>query len=118
MVAEITSIAAGRGVCSEEREASDSKRSLREINVTTKSTKDTKGNQIEKSFVIFVCFVVDKHYPNLEEKTGPLAKDAKEKDQESFLCDLGGLGEKIFVEFVLLNILSVRICHMSQELTV
>ncbi len=49
------------------------------------------------------------------------AKDAKEENQESFLCDpFGGvypdkgraqdrLGAKNFVEVVLLNILSVRI---------
>jgi hypothetical protein len=39
------------------------------------------------------------------------AKDAKEEDQETFLCDLGGLGAKIFLEVVLLNILLVRISH-------
>jgi len=31
-------------------------------NITTKSTKDTEGNLIEKNFVIFVYFVVDKYY--------------------------------------------------------
>jgi hypothetical protein len=40
-VVEIPSFAA-EGVCSEERETSNPKRSLREINITTKSTKDTK----------------------------------------------------------------------------
>jgi hypothetical protein len=31
-------------------------------NITTKSTKDTKGNEIVKFFVIFVCFEVGKYY--------------------------------------------------------
>ena len=31
-------------------------------NITTKSTKDTKWNQIENNFVIFVYFVVDEIY--------------------------------------------------------
>ncbi len=34
----------------------------KEKNITTKSTKDTKGNKIEKNFVIFVYFVVDEIY--------------------------------------------------------
>ncbi len=41
-----------------------------ERNITTKSTKDIKRNQIMKFFVIFVCFVVNKYYPKIEEKIG------------------------------------------------
>ncbi len=41
-------------------------------NITTKSTKDTKYNQINKNFVIFVYFVVDKFYIVLQEPSLPL----------------------------------------------
>ncbi len=85
--------------------------------------------------------MIDKYYPKIEEKIGQTrtspcgialrannsilveeifhgAKVAKEENQETFLCDLCGLCAKIFAEFVLLNILSIRIYHTSQELTV
>ncbi len=42
----------------------------RERKITTKSTKDTKGKEVVKFFVIFVYFVVNKHYPKIEEKIG------------------------------------------------
>jgi hypothetical protein len=41
-------------------------------NFTTKGTKDTKGIQIEKNFVIFEYFVVDKFYNMLREPSLPL----------------------------------------------
>ena len=44
----------------------------RENNITTKSTKDTTGNQIEKNFVIFVYFVVAKIYNVLQDPRLPL----------------------------------------------
>ncbi len=40
--------------------------------ITTKSTKDTKLDQIVKFFVIFVYFVVDKFYIALKEPGLPL----------------------------------------------
>ncbi len=41
-------------------------------NITTKNTKDTKGNQVIKNFVIFVYFVVNKFYSVLKELSLPL----------------------------------------------